>query len=40
LLKDGKVVYMMERRDIENQSADMIASKLQGAFQQHCESKA
>ena len=36
LLKDGKVVYMMERREIENQSADMIASKLQAAFQQYC----
>ena len=25
LLKDGKLVYMMERRDIEGRSADMIA---------------
>jgi putative YphP/YqiW family bacilliredoxin len=40
LLKDGKVVYMMERRDIENQSADMIAARLQTAFEQHCEPKA
>jgi putative YphP/YqiW family bacilliredoxin len=40
LLKDGKVVYMMERREIENQSADMIASKLQAAFQQHCAEQA
>jgi hypothetical protein len=26
----------MERREIENQSADMIASKLQAAFEQYC----
>jgi putative YphP/YqiW family bacilliredoxin len=37
LMKDGKLVYMMERRDIENQSADMIAGKLQDAFKTHCQ---
>ena len=36
LLKDGKVVYMMERRDIEGRSADMIAAELQKAFDTHC----
>jgi putative YphP/YqiW family bacilliredoxin len=36
LLKDGKLVYMMERRDIENQSADAIAAKLQDAYKTHC----
>ena len=36
LLKDGKVVYMMERRQIEGQSADMIAAELRRAFEQHC----
>lgn len=36
LLKDGKVVYMMERRDIEGRSADMIAAELQRAFETHC----
>jgi len=36
LLKDGKVVYMMERRDIESRSADMIAADLQKAFDTHC----
>ena len=36
LLKDGKVVYMMERRDIEGRSADMIAAELQKAFDAHC----
>jgi putative YphP/YqiW family bacilliredoxin len=36
LLKDGKVVYMMERRDIEGRTADMIASELRAAFERHC----
>jgi putative YphP/YqiW family bacilliredoxin len=36
LMKDGKVVYMMERRDIEGRTADMIAEELRGAFEAHC----
>lgn len=36
ILKDGKVVYMMERRDIESRSADMIAADLAKAIEQHC----
>jgi putative YphP/YqiW family bacilliredoxin len=36
LMKDGKVVYMMERRDIESAPADSIARRLQDAFTQHC----
>jgi putative YphP/YqiW family bacilliredoxin len=36
LLKDGKLVYMMERRDIEGSPADVIAQRLQDAFKQHC----
>jgi putative YphP/YqiW family bacilliredoxin len=36
IMKDGKLVYMMERREIEGQSADMIAARLQAAFAQHC----
>lgn len=36
LLKDGKLVYMMERRDIESRTADAIAADLQAAFQQFC----
>lgn len=36
LMKDGKMVYMMERRDIEGRSADMIAAELQKAFDLHC----
>jgi len=36
LMKDGKLVYIMERRDIEGRSADMIAAELQKAFETHC----
>ena len=37
LLKDGKVVFMMERRDIESQPAPAIAQRLQAAFAQFCQ---
>ena len=36
LLKDGKLVYMMERRDIESQPAQAIAERLEAAYQQFC----
>ena len=36
LMKDGRLVYMMERRDIEGRTADMIAAELQKAFDTHC----
>ena len=36
LMKDGKLVYMMERREIESTPADVIAKRLQDAFQLHC----
>ena len=36
LMKDGKLVYMMERRDIEGRTADLIAAELQQAFDTHC----
>ena len=36
LLRDGKLVYMMERRDIENGDAASIAAQLRLAFDQHC----
>jgi putative YphP/YqiW family bacilliredoxin len=36
LLKDGKLVYMMERRDIETRDAHMIAAELTRAFDTHC----
>ena len=36
LLRDGQLVWMMERRQIENQTADMIARQITVAFDQHC----
>ena len=36
LLKDGKLVYMMERKDIESRDAQMIAAELTRAFDAHC----
>ena len=36
LMKDGKVVYMMERRQIEGNPADAIAAELRRAFEEHC----
>jgi putative YphP/YqiW family bacilliredoxin len=36
LLKDGQVVFMLERRQIENQSAEGIAAALTAAFDEHC----
>lgn len=36
LLKDGKVVYMLERHQIEGRSADDIATDLTQAFNQYC----
>ena len=36
LLQDGQLVYMMERRQIEGQSADLIARQLMAAFDQYC----
>ena len=40
ILRDGKLVYMMERRQIENQSAEGIASNLTAAFDQFCGKEA
>ncbi len=37
LLQDGKVVFMMERRDIENRDAAAIAARLRAAFDEHCK---
>lgn len=37
LLKDGKLVYMLERHQIENRTAMEIAEELNRAFTQHCE---
>lgn len=36
LLKDGKLVYMMERHQIESRDAQAIAADLTRAFDQHC----
>lgn len=37
LLKDGKVAFMLERRDIEGRPAERIAEALQAAFDEHCQ---
>ncbi|MBY0490474.1 MAG: BrxA/BrxB family bacilliredoxin [Gemmatimonadaceae bacterium] len=36
LMKDGDVVFMLERRQIEGRSAQEIAADLQQAFETHC----
>ena len=38
LLKDGELVFMLERRDIENRDAAAIAARLTAAFDEHCPS--
>lgn len=40
LLKDGKLVYMMERWQIESRPAEVIAADLIAAFETHCASGA
>jgi putative YphP/YqiW family bacilliredoxin len=36
LLKDGDLVFMLERHDIEGRSAEEIARDLTGAFDKYC----
>jgi putative YphP/YqiW family bacilliredoxin len=36
LLRDGKTVFMLERHQIENQSAEAIAAALTAAFDKYC----
>ena len=36
LFKDGELVYMMERHQIEGQSAYQIAAELGSVFSEHC----
>ena len=36
LFKDGKLVHMIERHQIEGRPAQMIADNLMGAFDQYC----
>ena len=38
LLKDGDVVFMLERHQIEGRDADEIAEDLAAAFEKHCAS--
>jgi putative YphP/YqiW family bacilliredoxin len=40
LLRDGKLIYMMERSDIENQTAEGIARQLTSAFDRFCVTEA
>ena len=37
LLRDGKLVFMLERRDIENRDAAAIAQRLSSAFDEYCK---
>ncbi|MFI5118043.1 MAG: BrxA/BrxB family bacilliredoxin [Terriglobales bacterium] len=36
ILRDGQVIYMMHRHEIETREAAAIASDLKAAFDQHC----
>lgn len=40
LLKDGKIVYMMERHQIEGRMPEQIAQELTQAFDEHCATSA
>lgn len=40
LLKDGQIVFMLERWQIEGRAADAIANDLVQAFDEHCASAA
>ena len=40
LMKDGKLIYLMERHQIENQEAGAIAGQLTAAFDKHCATEA
>ncbi|WP_199622308.1 BrxA/BrxB family bacilliredoxin [Paenibacillus alkalitolerans] len=37
LMKDGKLVYFIERHQIEGRTAEMIAADLNGAFNEYCK---
>ena len=37
LMKDGKLVFMLERRDIETRDPAAIAAALRAAFDTHCQ---
>jgi putative YphP/YqiW family bacilliredoxin len=40
LLKDGELVFMLERHDIEGRTAEEIAKDIVGAFEKYCSSDA
>jgi bacilliredoxin len=40
ILRDGKLLYMMERRDIERREAAEIAAELKSAFEKFCGASA
>src|SRR5438105_2880507 len=40
LLKDGELVFMLERHDIEGRSAEEIARDIVGAFDKYCSAGA
>lgn len=40
ILRDGKLVYMMQRSQIETRAAHAIAADLKAAFDQHCAATA
>ena len=37
LMRDGKLIYMLERRQIESRDARSIAEMLTAAFNEHCK---
>jgi bacilliredoxin len=36
ILRDGKLIYMLERHQIENRTAEQIAGELTAAFDRYC----
>lgn len=40
LMKDGRLVFMLGRRDIEGRAPEDIARDLRDAFEQHCQQAA
>ena len=38
LLQNGELVFMLERSQIENRTAEQVASELTAAFEKHCAS--
>src|SRR5262245_6852367 len=36
LFKDGKLVFMLQRTDLQMMNEDQVSTALRGAFEQHC----